>query len=87
MRSILVDQARQRLAIKRGEGGAPVTLDTNVSDLAPANDAEVIEVDEALAKLAELDARLGQIVELKYFGDLSHEEIADVLQVSQRALS
>jgi RNA polymerase sigma factor (TIGR02999 family) len=85
MRSIIVDHARQRLAIKRGEGGVPVTLDTNVSD-SRTTDAEVIEVDEALAKLADLDARLGQIVELKYFGDMSHDEIADVLQVSLRTV-
>jgi RNA polymerase sigma factor (TIGR02999 family) len=86
MRSIIVDHARQRLAIKRGEGGVPVTLDTNVSDSTTANDAEVIEVDEALAKLADLDERLAQIVELKYFGDMSNEEIADVLEVSLRTV-
>lgn len=86
MRSIIVDHARQRLALKRGAGGVPVTLDTDVSAAAPGNDSEIVEVDEALAKLASLDERLAKIVELKYFGDMSHEEIADVLEVSLRTV-
>ncbi len=86
MRSIIVDHARQRLAAKRGAGDVPVTLDTNIADPAVANDAEVLGVDEALAKLVALDERLGQIVELKYFGDMSNEEIADVMDISLRTV-
>jgi RNA polymerase sigma factor (TIGR02999 family) len=86
MRSIVVDHARSRLAVKRGAGGSPVTLDTKVSNQSPSQDAEVVAVHEAVEELALLDERLGKIVEMKYFGDMSHEEIADVLEVSARTV-
>lgn len=86
MRSIIVDHARQRLAAKRGSGEVPVPLDTNIAGSVTADEVEVLGVDEALAKLSAMDERLGQIVELKYFADMSDEEVADVLEISARTV-
>lgn len=85
MRRILVDHARSRTAEKRG--GAQVRMP--VSDLLAVTDsiAEVVlDVDRALTKLALLDNRQAKIVELRYFGGLSEEEIASVLQISTRTV-
>jgi RNA polymerase sigma factor (TIGR02999 family) len=86
MRSIVVDHARSQLALKRGAGSAPVTLDTAIVNSVTASDAEVIAVHDALAELAALDERLGQIVEMKYFGGMTDEEVADVLELSARTV-
>jgi RNA polymerase sigma factor (TIGR02999 family) len=81
MRQILVDYARRRRARKRGGGELKVSLDEGllVSD-GPA--ADVVALDEALLRLAELDPRQSRIVELRFFGGLSIEETAEVLGVS-----
>jgi RNA polymerase sigma factor (TIGR02999 family) len=87
MRSIVVDHARGRLAIKRGAGSSPVTLDTGISDMTATNDEEVIKVHEALAELMAIDERLGKVVEMKYFGGMTEKEIADVLELSTRTVT
>ena len=81
MRRILVDYARSRNYAKRGGGAAQISLDEAliVSD---ERSAEVVNVHEALERLAEFDARKGQIVELRFFGGLSIDETAEVLNVS-----
>ena len=81
MRRILVDYARSRNYAKRGGGAAQISLDEAliVSD---ERSAEVVNVHEALERLAEFDARKGQIVELRFFCGLSVDETADVLGVS-----
>lgn len=81
MRRILVDYARSRTYAKRGGGAPTVTLDEGliVSD---QRSAEVVAVHEALDELMKLDPRKGQIVELRFFGGLSIEETANVLDVS-----
>lgn len=81
MRRILVDHARRRIAKKRGRQHQ-VTLDTAVDVATPGSDDEVAAVDEALVRLTALDARQGQLVELRYFAGLSIEETADVLGIS-----
>jgi RNA polymerase sigma-70 factor, ECF subfamily len=81
MRSILVDYARASHAAKRGGGAVLVSLD----EAAVASDeraAELVALDDALAGLAAIDRRKCQVVELRYFGGLSVEETAEVLQVS-----
>jgi RNA polymerase sigma factor (TIGR02999 family) len=82
MRRILVDYARSRNFAKRGGGAHKVSLDEAliVSD---ERTAEVVNVHEALERLAAFDARKGQIVELRFFGGLSIEETAEVLAVSK----
>jgi RNA polymerase sigma factor (TIGR02999 family) len=86
MRSIIVDHARSELADKRGAGSAPVTLNTDIANSVTVSNAEVIKIHDALAELAALDERLAKIVEMKYFGGMTEEEIADVLELSSRTV-
>jgi RNA polymerase sigma factor (TIGR02999 family) len=81
MRRILVDQARARRAVKRGSDASPFPLD-EASLLPGASGRDVLDLDEALTRLADLDARQGRVVELRFFGGLSVEEAAQVLDVS-----
>jgi len=79
MRRILVDHARRRAAKKR-DAGRPITLEENLAgDTEPE---EVLGVNDALERLAELDARQARIVELRYFAGLTVEETAAVLELS-----
>ena len=81
MRQILVDYARKRRSRKRGGDVRQVSLDEEmiVSEERLAN---VVALDDALKSLAEIDPRKSQIVELRFFGGLSIEETAEVLQIS-----
>lgn len=81
MRQILINHARDRAAAKRGGGARPVTLgDLHVQVDAP--DLDLLELDAALDELAAHDARLGQVVELRYFAGCGVEETAALLDVS-----
>ena len=80
MRRILVDQARRRLAEKRG-GGRPQQL-VEGFDLPVAADAEVLAVDAAVQALEAVDADLARLVELRFFGGFTVHETATVLGVS-----
>jgi RNA polymerase sigma-70 factor, ECF subfamily len=82
MRRILVDNARQRLADKRGAGVEKVALEEGLIDVSDERAGSLINLDEALQKLAEIDPQKSQLVELRYFGGLSIEETAEVLGVS-----
>jgi RNA polymerase sigma factor (TIGR02999 family) len=88
MRRILVDHARGRNAAKRGEGEVLVRLDelhTGSVQLAEDDSSrwlDILHLDQALQRLAELDERQGRVVELRFFGGLSVEQTADALQVS-----
>jgi RNA polymerase sigma factor (TIGR02999 family) len=83
MRRILVDHARRRHSNKRNSGEAPLTLDT-VEDIvaSPVPDEEMLALDAALEQLAQLDGRQARVVELRFFGGLSIEEAAQVLDLS-----
>lgn len=81
MRRILVDHAKEHRALKRGAGIAKVPLDEALTVSAePA--ADLVAVNEALSSLEKIDPQRSRIVELRYFGGLSNEEAAEVLQVS-----
>lgn len=84
MRSILVDHARARRAAKRGGRAPALTLGAAdaVADGAPGSEVDVLALDEALTRLAELDLRQARVVELRYFGGSSIEETAQVLGIS-----
>ena len=85
MRRILVDAARARTTEKRG--GEIVKLDLNESiDGTPERGRQLVKLDEALDALAQFDERKAQVVEMKFFGGLSVEEIAEVLKVSPRSV-
>ena len=86
MRSVIVDFARARQAERRGGHAEHVTLDTHVSESVAAPENDVLRVHESLDVLAEADARLAQVVELRYFGGLSESEVAATLDVSERTV-
>ena len=81
MRQILVDEARKRNSAKRGGGAIQVSL-TEASRVVQEQATNVVALDDALKNLEAVDARQSQIVELRFFGGLSIEETAEVLQVS-----
>jgi RNA polymerase sigma factor (TIGR02999 family) len=85
MRRILTDFARSRRSLKRGADAAPVSFDENlfVSQEPPA---DLVALDDALNGLAVVDARKGQVVELRFFGGLSAKETAEVLNVSEETV-
>ena len=85
MRSIIVDIARARATERRGSNAPHVTLDDDVA-LAPGGEDEILQVHEALAQIGKLDARLGRLVEMRYFGGLSDDEIASALDVTTRTV-
>lgn len=81
MRRILVNHAKSRQAFKRGGSAVKVTLDESI-DAADQRDVTLIALDDALDELATRDPRKGRIVELKFFGGLKMNEIAELLKVS-----
>jgi RNA polymerase sigma-70 factor, ECF subfamily len=82
MRRILVNHARDRRARKRGGGAERVSLSL-IEAPSGRPDVELIALEDALERLAALDQRKSRVVELKFFGGLTIEEIAEVLQVSR----
>jgi RNA polymerase sigma factor (TIGR02999 family) len=83
MRRILVDYARANLRAKRGGGATRIALeDIDVPVAEPALNPDIIALDDALEKLAEIDPRRSRVVELRFFGGLSVEEAAYVLRVA-----
>lgn len=81
MRRILVDHARNHNAQKRGGGFHVLTLNEEI-DKSDEHSAELIELDDALTELAKMDPVKAKIVELRYFGGLTMDEVAEVLDVS-----
>lgn len=85
MRQILVNHAEARNAEKRGGDKTLIALDDAISFF-QTQDIEIIALNEALEKMASLDPRQAEIVELKFFGGLTIEEIAEILKVSERTV-
>ena len=85
IRRILIDFARAKNSLKRGGGQIKITLDEQI-DVPSEKAADLIALDEALENLAKLNSRQSQIVELRYFGGLSEEEIAETLKISARTV-
>lgn len=85
MRSIVVDFARARLAQRRGGGGDDAILDTDGA-LAATGEEEVIRVHEALDELRHADERLVRVVEMRYFGGLTEDEIGSALGITDRTV-
>lgn len=86
MRSVVVDYARQRLAQKRGGDLHRVTELPDDVEGGLRLDEDLLGLDTALTKLAAVDAKLAQVVELRYFAGLSEQEIAELLQRSERSI-
>ena len=85
MRRILVDAARARAAKKRGGSADKVNID-DTAVLSPAPDRSILAVDEALTAFSLLAPRQAKVVELRYFGGLTEEEIVAALDISPRTV-
>ncbi len=85
-RQVLVDQARARGRTKRGEGKRPLSIEVEPAVTDGLGALDLLAVDEALERLSRLDERHGQIVELRFFGGQSMEEIAGILGLSLSAV-
>lgn len=85
MRRTLVDFARERHYLKRGGDALQMTLG-EAADFSVQRDADLVALDEALLALAEVDRRKAQVVEMRFFGGLSVEEVAEVLSVSKETV-
>jgi RNA polymerase sigma factor (TIGR02999 family) len=81
MRRVLVEMARSRQCLKRGNDAQKVSLDEALA-VSQERSTDLVALDEALTELAVVDPRKSQVVELRFFGGLSAEETAQVLNVS-----
>jgi RNA polymerase sigma factor (TIGR02999 family) len=81
MRRILVDHARSARRQKRGGGASLLSLDEAIH-VVPTPDPDLVDLDEALQRLSDIDARKGQVVELHFFGGLTYDETAEALGIS-----
>jgi RNA polymerase sigma factor (TIGR02999 family) len=85
MRRVLVDLARAKQSLKRGGDNQKVTFDEALPVFAE-KETELLDLDEALEKLAQLNSRQSRIVEMRYFGGMSETEIAEALDISERTV-
>jgi RNA polymerase sigma factor (TIGR02999 family) len=85
MRQILINHAERRAAAKRGGDRQKLTLNEDLTP-APQGDVDLLALDEALTELSALSERMGRVVELRFFGGLTVEEVAHVLNVSKRTV-
>jgi len=86
MRSVIVDTVRERMALRRGGGAAHVTLNSEVDRPADTSEREILSVHEALEELALRDARLVQVVEMRYFAGMTDAEVAAALGLNERTV-
>lgn len=85
MRSVIIDLLRERDAERRGGGDRKITLNTEIGESLAAAD-EPLRVDDALAELAKREPRLAQVVEMRYFGGYTEEEVAEALGITTRTV-
>jgi RNA polymerase sigma-70 factor, ECF subfamily len=81
MRQILVNYAKASQSQKRGGGAIKVELD-EAAIVSPEQSKAIVDLHEAIERLGALDSRKARVVELKYFGGLNHDEIAEVMKIS-----
>jgi len=86
MRSVIVDYARSRAAERRGGESDHLVLDTVLSEKLGMPEDDVVRVHEALEVLQQADANLAQIVEMRYFGGLTEQDVAEALGISERTV-
>ncbi len=85
MRTVIVDELRARNAERRGSGERAVTLNTEIGDGIAADD-QALQVHEALESLAQVEPRLAQVVEMRYFGGLTETEVGEALGLTERTV-
>ena len=86
MRFVLMDEARREMSEKRGDGQRVLSLEDGFDASEDNRLAEMVALDAALTRLSSLDARLAQLVEMRYFGGMDEAEIAAALGVTDRTL-
>ena len=86
MRSVIVDFARRRQSERHGGDALIVTLTGTLGERQPAAADDIVRVHEALEELERIDARLAQVVEMRYFAGLSEPQIAQALGISERTV-
>jgi RNA polymerase sigma factor (TIGR02999 family) len=86
MRSVIVNSARERLSQKRDGDWTPLTLSTELAGDLGSDEDTVLKMHEALEALEKVDARLAQVVQMRYFGGYSEQEIAETLDVTERTV-
>ena len=86
MRSVIIDAVRERQAERRGGDLQRMTFDTQIADILPAGEDELIELHEALDALAQAEPRLAKVVEMRYFGGYTEAEIGDALELTERTV-
>ncbi len=86
MRSIIVDAARMAGTDRRGGDAEQIPLSTDLIETVPNPAAEILDVHAALGDLARIDARLARVVEMRYFGGMSDDEIGEALALSSRTV-
>jgi RNA polymerase sigma factor (TIGR02999 family) len=86
MRSVIVNSVRERIAQKRGGSARPLTLSTQLGAKVADGEESILKVHEALEELAKVEARLAQVVEMRYFGGYSEREMAETLGVTERTV-
>jgi RNA polymerase sigma factor (TIGR02999 family) len=85
MRHVLVDRARARLAQKREGGLHRITLDSGII-AAPDQPDAMLQLSDAIERLAQVEPRLARVVDCRFFGGMSDEEIAEALEVTPRTV-
>lgn len=86
MRSVIIDTVRERQAERRGGDLDELTLNTQLLDSTPAAENELLQVNEALEVLAQAEPRLAKVVEMRYFGGYTEQEIAETLELTERTV-
>ena len=86
MRSIIVDFARRRAAMRRGGDRIKITWTPDLDHAEPASEDDIVRVHEALEELATVDPRMAQVVEMRYFAGMLDTEIAEVLGITDRTV-
>jgi len=86
MRSIIVDFARRRAAMRRGGDRVRITWTPDLDRVEPASEEDIVRVHEALEELATVDPRMAQVVEMRYFAGMLDTEIAEVLGITDRTV-
>jgi RNA polymerase sigma factor (TIGR02999 family) len=86
LRAIIVDFARKRNAERRGGGQHHLTLSTQVAESIGGADEDIERINDALIELEKTDPRLKQVVEMRYFGGLTEQEVAEALGITDRTV-
>lgn len=87
MRSVVVDAIRERRAARRGDGVSHEPLDSGIPSPPDPREDEVLGVHEALDRLGQIEPRLVQVVEMRYFGGLNEAEVAEALGIAVRTVA